>query len=180
MMWRLPSATGIMPSEKRPKIFPQRRVQEEPGEIYPAQGRPETKLQVLVLEERDDCLFQAARALTAAGHTPHAVHDEELAIAEILAGENIHFLLLTAYPTRRPLSIPQTIERLRQSGYRRTISYCAKGEILPETRTAYEALAVDRVLGLPPRARRSVLTALAWLGGQVPFDAEGLTILESV
>ena len=155
-------------------------MQEEPEEGYRVRRRPETKLQVLVLEERDDCLLQAVRALTAAGHTPRAVYDEELAIAEIRAGKNTHFLLLTAYPTKRPLSIPQIIERLRQSRYRRTISYCAKAEVLPATRIAYEALAVDQVLGLPPRARRSVLTALTWLDGQVSLEAEGLPILESV
>ena len=174
-----------MPSEKHPKVSPRRRtetlrVQEEPGETYKTRRQPSVKLQILVLEERDDCLHRAVRALTAAGHAPRNVQDEELAAAEILAGESTHFLLLTAYPTKQPLRVPQLIERLRQRHYDRTISYCAKGEVLPETQAAYEALAVDRVLGLPARARRSAATALTWLGGQVSFDAAGLTILESV
>ncbi len=174
-----------MSDEKRRKAPPRRgtqplRVQEEPEETNQTQRRPEAKLQILVLEERDDCLHRAARSLTTAGHAPRTVQDEELAIAEILAGENTHFLLLTAYPTKQPLRVPQLIERLRQRRYDRTIHYCAKGEVLPETQAAYEALAVDRVLSLPARARRSASAALTWLGGQVAFDAAGLTILESV
>ena len=190
-----PGDSSREPLTVRPKVSPRGRAQarprrpptptalvvrEDPPEGHTAPRRPGATLQILVLEERDDSLHNAVRTLTSAGNTPRTVYDEELAAAEILAGENTHFLLLTAYPTKRPLSVPQLIERLRQRRYGRTIRYCAKGKVSPETRVAYEALADDQVRGLPVRAQRSVLTAMAWLDGQVSFEAEGLTILESV
>ena len=192
---QVPPAKRREPPEARPAASPRGRtpahsqrgpestafpLREESEEGYTVRPRPDARLQILILEERDDSLHHAVRALTTAGHTPRTVQDEELAATEILAGENTHFLLLTAYPTRRPLSIPQLLERLRQGRYGRTISYCAKGRLSPETRMAYEALAVGQVLGLPVRAQRSILTALAWLAGQVSFEAEGLTVLECV
>ena len=173
-----------MPSEKRPKNLLRRgawptALREDEG-TYKVRRQPEVNLHILVLEERDDCLYQAVRALTTAGHTPSIVHDEELAAAEILAGKLTHFLLLTAYPTKQPVRVPQLIERLRRRRYRRPINYCAKEEVPPETRFAYEALAVDQVFGLPVRARRSMLTAFKWLEGRELLDAEGLTVLECV
>ena len=150
--------------------------QEEPGGYG---STPPAPLQVLVLEEHDEGLYTAARTLTGAGYPVRMVSDEALAATKILAEENTHFLVLTAQHSSQPLSVPQMIERLRQRRYDRTISYCAKENILPSTQAAYEALTVNRVLVLPAGAQRSVMDALAWLAGQIALDEAGLTILET-
>ena len=153
--------------------------QEEPNGYRSTPPSPETPPRVLVLEEHNEGLYNAVRVLTAAGYTPRTVSDAELAATRILAGGNAHFLLLTAQHSDQPLVVPQLIERLRQRRYERTISYCAKGSLLPTTRAAYEVLTVNHVLVLPEGAQRSVLNALAWLAGQIALDEGGLTILET-
>ena len=153
-------------------------LREDPPESA-ASGQPEARPEILVLEEHDEPLYAAAQALTLAGYTPRMISDEDLAATRILGSANTHFLLLTAHRSSQPLSVPQLIERLRSRFYDRTIRYCAKADLLPTTRAAYEALSVDQVLVLPAKARCSALDALAWLAGQTALAHGGLTILET-
>ncbi len=131
-----------------------------------------------MLEERHDALLAPTRLLTAAGYRIQAIFEESRIVARIQAARSKHFLLLTVQETVRPLRVPQVIQSLRQGGYGRPVTYCVKGKVSPETRSAYEALSVNRVLSLPAATRSSVLDALAWVHERVTLRDSGITILE--
>lgn len=138
-------------------------------------SRPE----ILALEERHcNNLIVSTRLLRTVGYRIHAIFEESRIVAKILAATDKHFLLLTERDSGIPLRVPQVIEGLRQGGYEWPVTYCVKGKVSPETRSAYKALMVDRVLSLPAATRSSVLDALAWIHERVALKDSGTTILE--